>query len=151
MRHKLGEYYTPDWLANLDEVGLSLDKLRELGGEDPLKLLKLRVLDPACGSGTFLILYISRLRRYAEEHYLTDQVLNYLLENVVGFDLNPLAVLTARTNHLRALPIILSPLKMAYCFSTFLENSSLFQALYKFSLCWGSHPGRVLNMFYLFS
>jgi len=110
LRHRLGEYYTPDWLANLilDEVGLSLDNLRKMGEEDPLKPLGLRVLDPACGSGTFLILYISRLRRYAEEHFLLDALLNYVLDNVVGYDLNPLAVLTARTNYLLAIADLLA-------------------------------------------
>ena len=110
IRHKLGEYYTPDWLAELvlDEVGLSLKNLLKMGEEDPLKPLKIRVLDPACGSGTFLMLYISRLRRYAEEHYMTDQLLSYVLENVVGYDLNPLAVLTARTNYLLAVADLLS-------------------------------------------
>jgi type II restriction/modification system DNA methylase subunit YeeA len=104
LRHRLGEYYTPDWLANflLDEVGLSYENIMRMGEEDPLKQLKIRVLDPACGSGTFLVLYISRLRRYAEERYLTDVLLGYLLTNVVGYDLNPLAVLTARTNYLLA-------------------------------------------------
>ena len=109
LRHKLGEFYTPDWLANLvlDEVGLSLDNLLKMGEENSLKPLGIRVLDPACGSGTFLIAYISRLRRYAEEHYLTDQLVNYVLENVVGFDLNPLAVLAARTNYLLAVADLL--------------------------------------------
>jgi type II restriction/modification system DNA methylase subunit YeeA len=110
LRHRLGEYYTPDWLANLilDEVGLSLDNLRKMGEEDPLKPLGLKILDPACGSGTFLILYISRLRRYAEEHFLLDTLLNYVLDNVVGYDLNPLAVLTARTNYLLAIADLLA-------------------------------------------
>ena len=110
LRHRLGEFYTPDWLANLllDEVGLSLDNLLKMGEEDSLKPLKIRVLDPACGSGTFLVLYISRLRRYAEEHYLTDQLLSYVLENVIGYDLNPLAVLTARTNYLLAIADLIS-------------------------------------------
>ena len=110
LRHRLGEFYTPDWLADLvlDEVGLSLDNLRKIGEEDPLKPLKIRVLDPACGSGTFLVLYISRLRRYAEEHYLTDQLLNNVLENVIGYDLNPLAVLAARTNYLLSIADLLS-------------------------------------------
>ncbi len=109
LRQKLGEFYTPDWLASLvlDEVGLSLDNLLNIGKDDLLKPLKIRVLDPACGSGTFLILYISLLRRYAEEHYLTDQLLNYILENVAGFDLNPLAVLAARTNFLLAIADLL--------------------------------------------
>ena len=40
VRHDLGEYYTPDWLAE--------HVLNELGYEgDPDK----RLLDPACGSG----------------------------------------------------------------------------------------------------
>jgi len=109
LRHRLGEFYTPDWLANylLDEVGLSLENLLKMGEEDPLKPLELRVLDPACGSGTFLVLYISRLRRYAEEHFLQDTLVNYMLRNVVGFDLNPLAVLTARTNYLLAIADLL--------------------------------------------
>jgi len=109
IRHNLGEYYTPDWLAELilDEVGLSLEDLRRMGEKDPLKPLGIRVLDPACGSGTFLVLYISKLRRYAEEHFLTDAMPKYVLENVVGYDLNPLAVLTARTNYLLAIADLL--------------------------------------------
>ncbi|MEM4958824.1 MAG: class I SAM-dependent DNA methyltransferase [Nanopusillaceae archaeon] len=102
VRHKLGEYYTPDWLADflLDEAGLTLENLEKIGAEDPLKPLQIRVLDPACGSGTFLVRYIARLRAYAREHYLEDFLVDHLLNNVVGYDLNPLAVLTARTNYL---------------------------------------------------
>jgi len=110
IRHSLGEYYTPDWLAELmlNEVGLSLENLMKMGEEDSLKPLRIKVLDPACGSGTFLVLYISRLRRYAEEHFLVDALPNYVLENVVGYDLNPLAVLTARTNYLLAIADLLA-------------------------------------------
>jgi hypothetical protein len=45
VRHNLGEYYTPDWLAEfvLNEVGYDGNTLK-------------RLLDPACGSGTFLVL-----------------------------------------------------------------------------------------------
>ncbi|QXJ34169.1 Eco57I restriction-modification methylase domain-containing protein [Saccharolobus shibatae] len=102
IRHKLGEYYTPDWLADflLDEVGLSRENLEKIGSENSLKPLGIRILDPACGSGTFLVRYISRLRDYAREHFLEDVLVDYLLKNVVGYDLNPLAVLTARTNYL---------------------------------------------------
>lgn len=63
-----------------------------------------RFLDPACGSGTFLVLAIKRARRYALDHFRDEtETLEGILKNVVGFDLNPLAVLAARTNYLIAL------------------------------------------------
>jgi type II restriction/modification system DNA methylase subunit YeeA len=129
LRHRLGEYYTPDWLANflLDEVGLSYENIMRMGEEDPLKPLKIRVLDPACGSGTFLVLYISRLRRYAEEHYLTDVLLGYLLTNVVGYDLNPLAVLTARTNYLLAVADLLAYAKGPVELPVYLSDSIMIE------------------------
>ncbi len=93
IRHDLGEYYTPDWLAELviSEVGYdgNLDK---------------RFLDPACGSGTFLVSAIKRARQYALDHFKAEtETLEGILKNIVGFDLNPLAVLAARTNYLIAL------------------------------------------------
>ena len=93
IRHDLGEYYTPDWLAELviSEVGYegNLDK---------------RFLDPACCSGTFLVLAIKRARRYALDNFRDEtETLEGILKNIVGFDLNPLAVLAARTNYLIAL------------------------------------------------
>jgi Eco57I restriction-modification methylase len=97
VRHALGEYYTPDWLA--DHV------LNELDYEgDPDK----RVLDPACGSGTFLVMTINRVRRWYEENrercdFDEGGLCRKLLSNVIGFDLNPLAVMAARTNYLIAI------------------------------------------------
>lgn len=93
LRHDLGEYYTPDWLAELvlNEVGYN-------GNPDE------RLIDPACGSGTFLVLAINRVKEYAEEHLLEErEVVDKILANIVGFDLNPLAVISARTNYLLAL------------------------------------------------
>ena len=94
VRHDLGEYYTPDWLAE--------HVLNELGYEgDPDK----RLLDPACGSGTFLVMAINRIRAWFDRHreecrYEQDDLVRKILANVVGFDLNPLAVMAARTNYL---------------------------------------------------
>jgi hypothetical protein len=94
VRHDLGEYYTPDWLAEhlLNEVGYA-------GAPAD------RVLDPACGSGTFLVLVINRIRRKwtAADPPPTADLLQTILNNVVGFDLNPLAVMAARTNYLIAI------------------------------------------------
>lgn len=97
VRHDLGEYYTPDWLAEylLDKVGYD-------GNPDA------RVLDPACGSGTFLVMAIARIRSWydeSRENHAFDEggLCRKILDNVVGFDLNPLAVLAARTNYLIAI------------------------------------------------
>jgi len=93
IRHDLGEYYTPDWLAEL--------LIREIGYDGSLDK---RVLDPSCGSGTFLVLAIKKARIYLEEHF--DDVgtaLEKITENIVGFDLNPLAVLASRINYLIAI------------------------------------------------
>jgi len=129
IRHDLGEYYTPDWLAEflLNEVGLTGENFEGASGEkgDLIHPLNLRILDPACGSGTFLILAIKRLRDYAEEHYLKDVLVNYLLKNVVGFDLNPLAVLSARTNYLLSIADLLAYAKGPIEIPVYLTDSLL--------------------------
>jgi len=96
LRHNLGEYYTPDWLAERLLNMLEAGKFE--GNPDR------RLIDPACGSGTFLVITIKKIREYAAEKMLPEsQVLDKILSNVVGFDLNPLAVISSRTNYLLAL------------------------------------------------
>jgi len=105
-RHDLGEYYTPDWLAELlmNETGFNLERFENLAEERDSKApLELRFLDPACGSGTFLVLAIKRMKEYAKEHFLEEEALRWIVKNIVGFDLNPLAVLASRANYLLAL------------------------------------------------
>ena len=104
LRHDLGEYYTPDWLAQqlLNQLhGGTSDRAPRSPDE--------RLLDPACGSGTFVVLHIRDVRQHARDALLPDgkltprQLLDKILSNVVGYDLNPLAVISARTNYLLAL------------------------------------------------
>ncbi len=93
IRHKLGEYYTPDWLAEL--------VMNETGYKGKLDD---RMLDPACGSGTFLVLAIQRAKEWAKEHKVPKKDTAKLIgENIWGFDLNPLAVIASRTNYIFAL------------------------------------------------
>jgi type I restriction-modification system DNA methylase subunit len=80
IRHNLGEYYTPDWLAELvlDEVGYKGDTLK-------------RLLDPACGSGTFLVLAVQRAKEYARGNKEPlIETAKRITSNIWGFDLNPL-------------------------------------------------------------
>ncbi len=91
VRHAAGEYYTPTWLAEY-----VLDEAMYRG--DP----HCRVLDPACGSGAFLAAAIHRIRRH-NQRLEPQQLCNAVLSTVVGFDLSPLAVISARANYLVAL------------------------------------------------
>jgi SAM-dependent methyltransferase len=93
VRHKLGEYYTPDWLAELllNEVDYDGNTFK-------------RFLDPACGSGTFLVLAIQRAKEYGHSHKEAPlETAKRIVANIWGFDLNPLAVIASRTNYLFAL------------------------------------------------
>lgn len=90
IRHDLGEYYTPDWLAQhlLDKAGYQGDP-------------NIKILDPACGSGTFLVEAIIRLKQGCVNAGLTPlETLTTILTNVKGLDLNPLAVISARANYI---------------------------------------------------
>ncbi len=94
VRHDLGEYYTPDWLAEFTLQELGYD-----GNPDT------RLLDPACGSGTFLVMAINRVKAWFAENrhqcgYQEGELAGKILNNIIGFDLNPLAVMAARTNYL---------------------------------------------------
>ena len=109
VRHNLGEYYTPDWLATflLDRAGFTVDSFEQMGAHHLTAPFSLRLLDPACGSGTFLVEALKRLRLYAEEHDLTDMLAEHVLKNIIGIDCSPLAVLAAKTNYVLTLGDIL--------------------------------------------
>jgi len=82
-RHKLGEYYTPKWLVELilEEVLSAWNK-----NKPP------KILDPACGSGTFLIhsaLYLKKQYNLSSKE---------IISHIAGFDINPLAVTVAKAN-----------------------------------------------------
>lgn len=88
-RHDLGEFYTPDWLAELT--------LREAGF---LEKKQKSLLDPACGSGTFLFVAIRLLR---ESGLKGKKLINFAFDNMAGVDVHPLAVTIAKVNFLLAL------------------------------------------------
>ncbi|ADV64705.1 Eco57I restriction-modification methylase domain-containing protein [Desulfurococcus mucosus] len=123
IRRQLGEFYTPDWIAKL-ALWRSLHIL--VNGSLPQDILKHekdvdneivelihmfweknksipRFIDPTCGSFTFGVQYLSALQRW----YITkkpdvhpNKFVEMILENVVGIDINPVAVLTAKVNYL---------------------------------------------------
>ena len=84
-RRQLGEYYTPAWLVRA--------MIRELV-DDPLEQ---RVLDPACGSGTFVAEAVSHFIAAAgRKKWGPLKVLNELRQAVTGIYVHPVAVHLAR-------------------------------------------------------
>jgi len=128
IRHNLGEYYTPDWLAQrllVQVAGDLFDPGRKVA-EAVLrqKVLRTRFLDPACGSGTFPILIIARMLELGRTLLVQESdLLESILHNVVGFDLNPLAVLTARVNYLLAIADLLEHRKGEVTIPIYLADS----------------------------
>jgi SAM-dependent methyltransferase len=91
-RHQLGEYYTPDWLAE----AIIADRV-----ERPLRQ---RVLDPSCGSGTFLFHAIRSYLKAADDEDMTAaKAIRGLTGHVIGIDVHPVAVTLARVTYLMAI------------------------------------------------
>lgn len=90
-RKALGEFYTPP-----DVVDFILDALDYQG----YRITTARLLDPACGSGTFLVHAVNRYLQ-ASEGRNPAVVLKGLIDGlrIVGFDINPFATLMAQVNY----------------------------------------------------
>jgi SAM-dependent methyltransferase len=96
-RHGLGEYYTPDWLGA---------KIVRQAVERPLEQ---KVLDPACGSGTFLFHAVRNFLSDAEESGLDSRLrAEEATKHVAGMDIHPVAVIIARVTYLLALAPVLT-------------------------------------------
>ena len=107
-RKKRGIYYTPKFVVQYI-VENTVGRLLQERSHDEIR--KLRILDPASGSGSFLIEAFDRLDRYHQEARGTAQRsdekaarddflerLRILRDNIYGVDLDPQAVEIARLN-----------------------------------------------------
>jgi hypothetical protein len=107
-RHDLGEFYTPDWLAHR-----MVNKLLDSNPSGAL-------LDPACGSGTFLYLAIREKRQRLGDSLDT---LRHILDSVYGADIHPLAVIIAKTNYILALGDLLKKRKGSISIPIYLADT----------------------------
>ncbi|MFX0063461.1 MAG: class I SAM-dependent DNA methyltransferase [Candidatus Hermodarchaeota archaeon] len=127
-RYTLGEFYTPPELAKT-----MVDRAYELGK---------KVLDPSCGSGTFLVEIIKRIR--SSDLDATEQL--KAIEKVYGFDINPIAVAVSKANillQIDSLPERLLPTNVYLCNSLFPPKYKLIQG--EIDLVIGNPPWLVLN------
>ncbi len=107
-RRYLGEFYTPDWLADKIVSG-ALQKKPEA-----------TVLDPTCGSGSFLYLAVRRKRELLGE---SQDTLAHVFSSVCGIDIHPLAVIIAKTNFILALGGLLAKRKQSVTIPVYLSDS----------------------------
>ena len=120
-RQDFGEVYTPDWLAEMmvgevldsewcdQAVTAALTELRGQGRTDGIG-----VLDPTCGSGTFLFHCAKRiLASGAAAGLQAGQQSDVVCRLVHGIDIHPVAVEFSRATLLRALPATPSAANMA--------------------------------------
>ena len=93
-RLMLGQEFTPHWIAR-DIVKYNIERIEE----EP------RFLDMCCGSGVFLIEAIKGVREKYEitaDDY-TDNKDSIVFSSVMGFDIDPLAVMLAKVNWIMAM------------------------------------------------
>ena len=86
-RKALGQFYTPEPLISFIIKRIPLSE-------------QLKILDPACGSGGFLIQIYDKLREiYNKSGTNKKEIHNLILKNnIFGFDINPFAVQISATN-----------------------------------------------------
>ena len=94
VRLALGEYYTPRGIAELAVDSIDCD----LGDS--------RVLDPGCGAGIFLAAAIDAKRSVLDT--TPAETVDRIVGSVVGIDLNPVAVKTAKLAYLLAVADLLT-------------------------------------------
>ena len=91
-RRRLGEYYTPDFLAEAITEHVVADPLNET------------VIDPACGSGTFLFHAVRRYLAAADAAGMPNgDAVAGVSAHVFGVDVHPVAVTLARVTYLLAI------------------------------------------------
>jgi len=103
-RKERGIYYTPKWVVDYI-VRQTVGRFLEEHANDPEAIANLTILDPACGSGSFLIhAYETLLEHHARQMggdvgHLDRKMREWVLRhNIFGVDVDPQAVEIARMN-----------------------------------------------------
>ena len=124
IRHDFGEYYTPDWLARAvcEEVMDAGWRQETIAMAVAGQLAGPAVLDPSCGSGTFLYhatqLLLEDARRHPELANSPQAQVEMVNNLVAGIDLHPVAVELSKTTKMLAFAE-----NAAYAFSANAESS----------------------------
>ncbi len=101
----LGEYYTPDWLCELIVENINIKE-------------NSKIIDPSCGSGSFLRASINKLIK-------KNLTIEEISSRVYGLDIHPLSVLISKTTILLTLKNKIKELKKPLLLNVFMTNTLL--------------------------
>ncbi len=113
----LGAYYTQYELVKfvLDALRIFIEKASSknyinFDVNDVYLNVQVKILDPACGSGSFLAGFIEKAIDYGvKKEFDRSEIASRLIHKVYGIDIDPLAVLTARTELFMLLSLHVPP------------------------------------------
>ena len=112
-RHEIGAVYTPDWLAE-KIIAETMKNRRDIP----------RLLDPTCGSGTFLSISIKMFVQLLQKSNMPpSQILDKISSCVVGIDIHPVALLFSKTNYLIAVKGLLAHKRSSFNIPVYLADS----------------------------
>ena len=153
-----GIYYTPQYIVEYI-VENTVGKM--IKGKTPKQIEKIRILDPACGSGSFLIGAYAYLLKYHLQYYLKNKPKNYkkfifqgeknqwqittdlkkkiLLNNIFGVDIDQQAVEVTKLGLL--LKILEKETKESVIYQSTLHNQGILPDLHKNIRCGNSLIG----------
>jgi type I restriction-modification system DNA methylase subunit len=123
-RQSLGEYYTPDWLCEQVVSHFQFERTATM-------------MDPSCGSGSFLLAMMKHLHKQHPDISAAE-----LAAQVIGIDIHPLSVQIAKTTLLIGLQDILNETEEPILLRIYLANSiimredtvGLFEAGYRIKI-----------------
>ena len=104
-RQALGEYYTPDWLCESVVNNFKFEK-------------NSNILDPSCGSGSFLMAVLTKLKTD-----FPDITIEELSGQVVGIDIHPLSVQIAKATLLIGMQNLIRKARKPVILRVYLANS----------------------------
>ena len=144
-RKEQGIYYTPSHIVDYIVKNTVGEYIKT---HTPEEIRKVRILDPACGSGSFLIRAYKELEDYWKQQYGTQETLKFdesenfysmkveiLKNNIFGVDLDPKAVEIAQLNLLlqiserkQRLPLLQSNIKIG---NSLIDDSTVSNRAFK--------------------